>query len=124
MLPSNKKSSDHAESTSRDRNVDLSERHALMDEDIERILAAHSSDDESGVREDVLEAMEEDMEFCFDDDAEEEYDEDLDDQKTIGDARFSTVPVIMPRSRFAGVCNVQTIKDGMFASHCSHRPQR
>ena len=53
-----------------------------------------------------------------DDDEETEEDED-EDNRTFNPAdadAHQTVPVIYPRMRFTGHCNVETVKDGVFWS--------
>ena len=39
-------------------------------------------------------------------------DEEGEGEESTGDQRYSDAPVVMPRARFAGVCNVETVKDG------------
>ena len=51
-------------------------------------------------------------------------DEDEDDEGTTRDLIFyPDVPVVMPRRRFAGQCNVETVKDGTCScsvhGHCT-----
>ena len=59
------------------------------------------------------------MEETYDEGDEDEMDEDEDedDNEDLSheDDRYSTIPTVMPRSRFEGVCNVETIKDGVYA---------
>ncbi|OJT03763.1 WD repeat protein iqw1 [Trametes pubescens] len=47
------------------------------------------------------------------DDSDAEEDDEATSEAT-GDERYSGVPIIMPRSRFAGACNVETVKDVNF----------
>lgn len=53
----------------------------------------------------------------------EDDDDDDDDSgnggENIDPYYHSTVPIILPRSRFAGHCNVETVKDGQFSSAAS-----
>ena len=58
-----------------------------------------------------------------DDDDDDETDEDTEDYNMLNpvdaDAHQS-VPVIYPRMRFTGHCNVETVKDGAFMSLHTH----
>ncbi|KAI0750806.1 WD40 repeat-like protein [Daedaleopsis nitida] len=98
----------HAELT-----VAQSNRDALMEEDIERIFAedsVSSGEERRPLLED--DAMDEDDDACLADEEDEEGSEDDEDGQ--GDTRCEGVPIIMPRSRFEGICNVETVKDVNF----------
>ncbi|KAI0650815.1 WD40 repeat-like protein [Trametes meyenii] len=95
-----------------------SERDALMDEDIERICdegMPSPEDTENAEGEDR-----QDYEDVVEDDENEEEDEDEGEDEDEpasrfwSDERYGQVPTIMPRSRFAGACNVETVKDVNF----------
>ena len=45
-------------------------------------------------------------------DDDEEDGDSSDEGEPLGDSHYSDVPVVLPRSRYVGVCNVETIKDG------------
>ncbi len=78
-----------------------------MDEEIERIvfeqMHGDGDDDEGAVDVDV-------------DVGAGDYDDDDDDDEsdTYGPSsdEFPSIPVILPRGRYAGICNVETVKDG------------
>lgn len=78
-----------------------SERDALMDEDIERIGAENTLSSPGRTPPPVEEDM--DMDPDTDDEAEIE---------ASGDEQHHRVPTVMPRWRYAGACNVETVKDG------------
>ena len=89
---------------------DMLERDTRMEEDIERILADSTSSGSPEENTPLLDgAMDEDGDDIDDDTADDEEDEG---EESTGDQRYSDVPVVMPRARFAGVCNVETVKDG------------
>ena len=93
------------------------ERDAMMDEDIERILA---EDTPSPRRRRELRPLlsnnmdEDDPDVRHADEDDEDEDEDDNEELSHGDDRYSKVPTLMPRSRFEGVCNVETIKVGVY----------
>lgn len=89
------------------------DRDAMMEEDIERI-SAESSPSPSRERLDDLMNVDDEDDRPEDGDEEEEYEEDEESQ---GDQRYKEVPIIMPRSRYDGVCNVETVKDGKCHLH-------
>ncbi|KAI0723306.1 WD40 repeat-like protein [Earliella scabrosa] len=86
------------------------DRDAMMEEDIERI-SAESSPSPNRERLDDLMNVDDEDDRPEDGDEEEEYEEDEESQ---GDQRYKEVPTIMPRSRYDGVCNVETVKDVNF----------
>lgn len=43
-----------------------------------------------------------------------------DSEDSAGNDEFPTVPVILPRSRFAGICNRETVKDGKHTSQSNN----
>lgn len=70
-----------------------------MDEDIERIQTEETTDsDDPDSRN-------------YSDDSDAEEDDEATSEAT-GDECYSGMPTIMPRLRFAGACNVETVKDG------------
>ncbi|GJE84849.1 WD40 repeat-like protein [Phanerochaete sordida] len=80
---------------------------AMMEEDIDRFL------DEAVEVEEDDEIQVESRSLHFDSDGDE--DEDDEDGGTTRDLIFyPDVPVVMPRRRFAGQCNVETVKDVNF----------
>lgn len=87
-------------------------RDAMMDEDI----FAESSRSPRGARQSLLQEVmnEDDADARHDDEDDGEDEGDDDEDKTGGDERYDKVSTIMPRSRFGGVCNVETVKDGAF----------
>lgn len=74
--------------------------HDAMDDDIERILFEQL--DEDG-------AMEEDS---GDDDDDDDDENEGSDTSGPSSDEFPSIPVVLPRSRYAGICNVETVKDG------------
>ncbi len=91
---------------------DRAERDALMEEDIERMLSEESPS--SRPRRELRPLLSDDMDEDDPDVREEdEEDEDEDEDNSHGDERYAKVPTIMPRSRFEGICNVETVKDGV-----------
>ncbi|KAI0771629.1 WD40 repeat-like protein [Trametes elegans] len=85
-------------------------RDALMDEDIERICGENTS---SPPRHELgAEAQDPDARE-FDEDERDEVEEE-EEEETRGEERYGNVPTIMPRSRFIGACNVETVKDVNF----------
>lgn len=81
---------------------------SLMEQDIDRFL-----DDE--VDEDVVIETEEDEEHRRESGTEEDDDDDVNEEGTTRDLMFyPDVPVVMPRNRYAGHCNVETVKDVNF----------
>ncbi|KAI0638189.1 WD40 repeat-like protein [Trametes polyzona] len=92
-----------------------SERDALMDDDIERIRAESTPSParEQQRTEGEASDMDEDPDSReADSDSDEEKEEEEEEPR--GDERFERVPTIMPRARFAGACNVETVKDVNF----------
>ena len=73
-----------------------------MEEDIERYM---------GMNEDA-ETSDLDDENRDDDDSENEEDEDSESDTSHSLRFYPGVPVVLPRGRFAGACNVETVKDG------------
>ncbi|KAH9943437.1 WD40 repeat-like protein [Epithele typhae] len=113
-----RRTSDGASNTS-DVGISQSRRDAMMEEDIERILA-DSGNHSSRAENECLPLLEDSME---EDDPdvrpENEEDDDNDDdedgeEEAEGDKRYSGVDTLLPRSRFSGVCNVETVKDVNF----------
>ncbi|TFK89831.1 WD40 repeat-like protein [Polyporus arcularius HHB13444] len=94
---------------------DRAERDALMEEDIERMLSEESpsSRPRRELRPLLSDDMDEDDPDVREEDEEDE-DEDEDEDNSHGDERYAKVPTIMPRSRFEGICNVETVKDVNF----------
>ncbi|KAI0352957.1 WD40 repeat-like protein [Trametes cingulata] len=118
ILPPTKRRSSGEPSRERrnDINTELDqerlERDAQMDEDIERIRA-ESTPSPPGLRPHTLEdADEAENPDTREDDEEEDYDDSEGEPR--GDERYAKVPTIMPRSRFSGACNVETVKDVNF----------
>ena len=56
--------------------------------------------------------LEDDTDDVEDDDGFE--DEPMEDDSI--DSMYDNVPIILPRRRFSGACNVETVKDGAFTS--------
>ncbi|EKM59510.1 uncharacterized protein PHACADRAFT_157899 [Phanerochaete carnosa HHB-10118-sp] len=80
----------------------------LMEQDIDRFLDEDHADYEQDGAIEV-----EDRSLTLDSDAED--DDDVSESGTTRDLMFyPDVPVVMPRSRFAGHCNVETVKDVNF----------
>ncbi len=107
LLPSNSINHKHDQSAGQPSGLDSmshpawSDRDALMDGDIERLQTeteATTDSEELDIRD-------------HSDDSDAEEDDEATSEAT-GDERYSGVPIIMPRSRFAGACNVETVKDG------------
>jgi hypothetical protein len=62
--------------------------------------------------------MDEESDLFDEDDGEGEDDDDSGDGGEYPNSdHHSAVPVVFPRSRFTGHCNVETVKDGQFSSH-------
>ncbi|EJF61237.1 WD40 repeat-like protein [Dichomitus squalens LYAD-421 SS1] len=96
-----------------------SARDIMMEDDIERMLSEHVSPPRTAEQEPLLgdeAADEEDPEARLaDNNSDEEEDEDMDEaEERQGDTRYSSVPTILPRARFSGICNVETVKDVNF----------
>ncbi|KAI0677623.1 WD40 repeat-like protein [Trametes maxima] len=94
-----------------------SERDALMDEDIERIHGEGSPSPESvGAASEREDHQDDEDIFEDDEDGDEGQDEEVEEPQgeLRGDERYNQVPTIMPRSRFVGACNVETVKDVNF----------
>lgn len=76
---------------------------SVMEEDIERFMTGDDDDDD-------------DMDADEIDRVEFDADEDEDEDEENGSSRelrfYPEVPVVLPRRRFAGACNVETVKDG------------
>ncbi|KAI0375640.1 WD40 repeat-like protein [Pilatotrama ljubarskyi] len=126
ILPSYKRKSGRRPPTERhdDNDAEMdrarSERDALMDEDIERIRAESTPSPQGLLRPTVEEdsnteghdSREDDHEELEEEEEDEEEEEE--DSEPRGDERYAKVPTIMPRSRFSGACNVETVKDVNF----------
>ncbi|KAI0774275.1 WD40 repeat-like protein [Fomes fomentarius] len=125
IAPPNKKAKKSSQASARDTAEPMvsdseitdepANRDAMMDEDI----LAESSPSPRGERQSLLqEVMNEDDADARHDDDDDEDDgddgEDDDEDKAGGDERYDKVSTIMPRSRFEGVCNVETVKDVNF----------
>lgn len=72
-----------------------------MEQDIERYMDGAEDEDPS--------EMEEDEETR---DEDEDNKSDEDNESTNELKFYPDVPVVLPRSRFAGACNAETVKDG------------
>ena len=88
------------------------ERDTRMEEDIERIFADSTSFGSPEENTPLLDGAMDENEDDIDDDMADDEEDESEDEESIGDQRYSNVPVVMPRARFAGVCNVETVKDG------------
>jgi WD40 repeat protein len=76
-----------------------------MEEDIERFM------DEEEEEEDTMDE-DENEDICSHTD-----EDNMDNENTSEELAFyPNVPVVMPRARFAGACNVETVKDGQYRS--------
>ncbi|KAL1946798.1 hypothetical protein VTO73DRAFT_14902 [Trametes versicolor] len=107
LLPPNKTSHKYEEPVGDSSEIEStshhgwSDRDALMDEDIERIQTEETTDsDDPDSRN-------------YSDDSDAEEDDEATSEAT-GDECYSGMPTIMPRLRFAGACNVETVKDVNF----------
>ena len=80
-----------------------------MEEDIERFLSEHVASDqqEDDNNTDWVEQDDEESEDEHMSDVEDGFYRDMPEE-------HSSVPVVLPRDKFTGICNVQTVKDGMF----------
>ncbi|OSD04253.1 WD40 repeat-like protein [Trametes coccinea BRFM310] len=118
IVPPNRKRSPerhdrHLSESETDMDQDRMDEDALMEEDIERIRAESTPSPPRASRPNVEEVVdEEDPDQRETDDDEEDEEEVRDDD--LVDPRYVGVPVIMPRSRFVGACNVETVKDVNF----------
>ncbi|KAJ3553208.1 hypothetical protein NM688_g3741 [Phlebia brevispora] len=104
-LPPNKKpkvQSPEESSSSRVAGTSISD--ALMEEDIERILGASESAPSSA----------EDTDDVDPDFREEEEEREGEDDEEDEERYFPNVPVILPRKKYIGACNVETVKDVNF----------
>ena len=81
----------------------------IMEEDIERFLSEHVASDqqEDDNNTDWVEQDDEESEDEHMSDVEDGFYRDMPEE-------HSSVPVVLPRDKFTGICNVQTVKDGMF----------
>lgn len=82
-----------------------------MEEDIERMMTEDAGEDDRSVDD------------RMDEDADEEHngDDETDDgsgsvswTEDTPATKTSTVPIVYPRARFSGACNVETVKDGVW----------
>lgn len=82
----------------------------LMEEDIARFSAADTAAGSSHTEdEDVEIGLQEEVAHEHDEqEGDEEEDEEEDEAKY-----FPAVPVVMPRRKYSGACNVETVKDGV-----------
>lgn len=121
LIPPNKKrqklsedvdGSDTAE-TDTEMTQERADRDARMEEDIERMLAEDSPSPRA--RRELRPLLSDDMDEDDPDvrEPDEDDEDDEDEDSSHGDERYAKVPTIMPRSRFEGICNVETVKDGM-----------
>nr|VWO97750.1 Aspartyl proteinase [Ganoderma boninense] len=88
-----------------------------MEDHLDRILSEAMSSPSMGEEAELLgdEATDgEDPEATMDVEDEDFVDEDERPIGNQGDERYSDIPTIFPRSRFEGICNVETIKDVNF----------
>lgn len=76
-----------------------------MEQDIER-FASTSASTSSDVDETDPDAR------GSDDDFDDESEDDEDDEHY-----FPNIPVVMPRKKFTGACNVETVKDGAYLNY-------
>ena len=79
----------------------------IMEEDIEHFASE-------------AEAMDEDDIYSEGrgDDGDDERDEGDEDEEEYESRYFPDVPVVMPRAKFKGACNVETVKDGECLCSC------
>lgn len=82
-----------------------------IDDEIERIVYEQMHGDGN----DDADVDVEDYDIDNDNDSEEEEEEEGSDVYGPSSDEFPSIPVILPRSRYAGICNVETVKDGEFA---------
>ncbi|CDO75587.1 hypothetical protein BN946_scf184858.g27 [Trametes cinnabarina] len=98
-----------------DMDQDRTVEDVLMDEDIERIRAESTPSPPRASRQAIQVETGQDEDYSDhheSDDGEEEVEEV--DGVEMADPRYNGVPIIMPRSRFVGACNVETVKDVNF----------
>ncbi len=85
---------------------------ALMERDIERYLEAEREEGDQRVDPRQVQEMVETDTRMTDSDEEDEDGEDDGGDGDHDDSIYSHVPVVHPRFRYAGACNVRTVKDG------------
>ncbi|KAM5540516.1 hypothetical protein V8D89_005974 [Ganoderma adspersum] len=88
-----------------------------MEDQLDRILSEAMSSPSVGEEARLLgneTVDEEDPEAALDVEDEDIVDEDERPIENHGDERYSSIPTILPRARFGGICNVETIKDVSF----------
>lgn len=83
---------------------------ALMERDIERYLEAEEGDELVDPRQ-IQEMIGIDTRMSDSDEEGEDVEDDGGDDDH-DDSIYSHVPVVHPRFRYAGACNVRTVKDG------------
>lgn len=86
-----------------------------MEQDIERFFTEEVQDDGTlgpGPQEQETEGDGVDEEESMSDEEEDEEEEEEDQSPNV----HADIAVVLPRARFSGICNVETVKDGMFHS--------
>ncbi|KAI0092417.1 WD40 repeat-like protein [Irpex rosettiformis] len=109
VLPSNPKNN----KTRDQRSVNISGSsipNALMEHDIERLMEEEQGNEAENLEE-IRESLETDSRMPDPDEEDEDNQENDDDHD---DSMYSHVPVVYPRARYAGACNIQTVKDVNF----------
>ncbi|KAI0698580.1 WD40-repeat-containing domain protein [Cytidiella melzeri] len=112
VLPSNPSTeTDYGEGSSRTTGSSIS--NTLMEQDIERFLEAERGEGDEAMNSEELQGLLGDNTSMPD--LEETYDEEGSaDEGGDDEVSFAHVPVVHPRARYAGACNVETVKDVNF----------
>ncbi|KAH9899867.1 WD40 repeat-like protein [Cubamyces lactineus] len=115
LRPNSRQGSRRPQTTS-DSDTGVVDEDDMMDQDIDRIRA-ESTPSPPRTRQPVIE----DTIYDGDPDTREDVEEDEEDEGDEGSAHegesedpYSKLPTIMPRSRYRGACNVETVKDVNF----------
>jgi hypothetical protein len=103
-------------------------------DDVSRLGNKTGQDVLGGLAEDIMDVEDEDEDgddsgdeddYSIDD--EDEEDDEASEQDAEGGALipdlYSRVPSVLPQARYAGACNVETVKDGMFVTRLHRVPQ-
>jgi hypothetical protein len=81
-----------------------------MEQDIQRLLEAENEDGEEIMDPDRLLDLLLHTDSMSDHEGEDDAEEDDEDDNE--EENYAHMPVVHPRARFAGACNVETVKDG------------
>ncbi|KAI0335470.1 WD40 repeat-like protein [Cubamyces sp. BRFM 1775] len=113
LRPNSRQGSRQPQGTS-DSDTGVVDEDDLMDQDIDRIRAESTPSPPRTHRPVVDDGSRDDDPDTREDADEEEEDESSELNEGHSDEQYSKLPTIMPRSRYRGACNVETVKDVNF----------